>query len=1672
MRGTARILFLVLIVVMVGANIPITTPASQPVWDLGTEETQVTFFVGEGGEGLTYTSHLVTATDVLGLIDACGVYDPSVNYNVKIDGFGTGLAPPSEEEYADLVGTVSFIDDVSLTPGGELPAAVDHSTEPYMPVPDSQGGQGSCGAWAVSYYANGYLQAKDNDFDEAYNGSNKSHLMSPAWVYNKINYGVDSGSNWYRNQALISSVGNADWETMPYSDSDLYGWGDEDAWRIAPKYRVKPTYDLAATSSTMVIKAWLAEGYVLPMAFDAGQYTHLSDDDIISAVEYSSSASNHANTIVGYNDSITADGEAGAFLIVNSWGGTWSGNGYWWMTYDALKELYWPVMRMYDYVDYEPQLIGTLTQSAPASKDSSITMGTSSGLYPARQPLWWAGTRDFPEFMCLDITELVDEVSLADFYLYYGTGTTKGTLSSFEVEWYPMTYEIGNPAMVAVSPDTPKQAAATVYAVFSGNNIDHVAPDDGTWHRGVVTVNGTAEPSISRLVMQEDFEGRWLEEWTTEDGRTEGGLDTWGTSMYRKDAGDKSAYCAGSDGGIILFEDFDEGGFMPAGWSSDSLDLYKYPWAIQNSGYQGCGGTDYLVATRSDRGAGFNNTERLYTRDFGNASSFEDLVLRFYVEYDWGDGDEYLKVLYANGSTYPTWSVLDNLTSDTFGYVSYDLSSQDGEDKVYLGFEYHGTEDLYATIDDVLLAGTKAVYDAEMKADMYIATGNLTKYDNVTLTYDHWIDSELGVDELASMFRTSSSSPWQFLANHSGAGKAWTEVKVEVPVNASDIGFRFVSDDANVSEGAYVDNLVLTGIQGISSVDVSVDGGPWDEGFAGTDWAYDWNTTSLDDGPHELVARVNYSDAYDLVTFTLRTDNTPPAVSKVWNDAVTTGDGTVVHITADDLNAVDMVNIIYNFNGDPEVRVNVTDTDNVTWNMSISVPDDAVEMSYRFDLVDTIGNGIETDKVLVQVLDNDGPSLGDDDTPAMATTGDPLTFDVTGSDNVMVGLVTLEYWYGDDEASAETFISDGGHLEETILVLDVLDTISYRFTVEDTSGNTITSQVRNMTILDNDRPVFSDDMSPLEVTTGKRVDLVISVDDNIDIEGTWLEYWFGDEERVNTSLERSGMAINHTVDIPTDSIDLLHYVFKAVDTSGNWNATQVGTVTVIDDIMPWFGQDVTPTEATTGDPISFVVDLHDNIGIGRAWVEYWYGDESHIEAELTDGNGLTWMGDPTVRHTYLSIWYVIHIEDTWGNHNMTEVSRVLVFDDDGPYVLGDGSPSQTTTGVDYQFALEVKDNLDVESVTVRYWYDGDEPTETAMGTTDADGNGNGTYKLLIQIPSDSTDPIHFLFQVTDSSGNTNLTAERTVQVLDVTSPVALTGADVAIDQHQDVPFSAEGSYDNVDIAIWTWTLTDGTGSVVLEGAETTHTFNEAGKYTVRLTVKDPSGNSATDTMDVTVRDITDPVPDAGDDMTVDQNTTVFLDGSDSSDNVAISRWTWTFLYDDIDRQVDGQTAQFVFRTPGDYHVTLTVMDRAGNSDATTVTITVKDIIDPVPRTPKSSEARGEETVTFSGAKSTDNVGIVNYTWIVVKPSGKVVELYGEEVEYTLSEPGDHEVTLAVSDADGNTVVSDPFIVHMPNMQLWYTLIVIVVASVVATTAVALFTRRKTRRMDEQRNGRR
>ncbi len=64
-----------------------------------------------------------------------------------------------------------------------------------------------------------------------------------------------------------------------------------------------------------------------------------------------------------------------------------------------------------------------------------------------------------------------------------------------------------------------------------------------------------------------------------------------------------------------------------------------------------------------------------------------------------------------------------------------------------------------------------------------------------------------------------------------------------------------------------------------------------------------------------------------------------------------------------------------------------------------------------------------------------------------------------------------------------------------------------------------------------------------------------------------------------------------------------------------------------------------------------------------------------------------------------------------------------------------------------------------------------------------------------------------------------------------------------------------GSIDNVGIVDYEWDLGDGTTETFLT---TTHVYNEPGTYTVTLTVKDRVGNSAKDTVLITVKDITEP----------------------------------------------------------------------------------------------------------------------------------------------------------------------------------------------------------------------
>ncbi|HXK36122.1 MAG TPA: PKD domain-containing protein, partial [Candidatus Paceibacterota bacterium] len=100
-----------------------------------------------------------------------------------------------------------------------------------------------------------------------------------------------------------------------------------------------------------------------------------------------------------------------------------------------------------------------------------------------------------------------------------------------------------------------------------------------------------------------------------------------------------------------------------------------------------------------------------------------------------------------------------------------------------------------------------------------------------------------------------------------------------------------------------------------------------------------------------------------------------------------------------------------------------------------------------------------------------------------------------------------------------------------------------------------------------------------------------------------------------------------------------------------------------------------------------------------------------------------------------------------------------------------------------------------------------------------------------------------------------------------------------------------------------------------------------------------------------------------------------------------------------------------------------------------------------------------ELVTFDASGSTDNVGIVNWTWTFTWNSVPV-ELWGEVVTYTFDSPfQDVTVTLTVRDDAANSD-TDEMIVHIGDWIPELPAIVLPVAGMMIIVAAALVVRRR------------
>jgi len=204
--------------------------------------------------------------------------------------------------------------------------------------------------------------------------------------------------------------------------------------------------------------------------------------------------------------------------------------------------------------------------------------------------------------------------------------------------------------------------------------------------------------------------------------------------------------------------------------------------------------------------------------------------------------------------------------------------------------------------------------------------------------------------------------------------------------------------------------------------------------------------------------------------------------------------------------------------------------------------------------------------------------------------------------------------------------------------------------------------------------------------------------------------------------------------------------------------------------------------------------------------------------------------------------------------------------------------------------------------------------------------------------------------VRDGDGNLG-TDELWVNVTgdaDTEKPVCNAGADQAVEVGSQVTLDGSASTDNIGINVWTWTFTYGGTERVLLGESPSFIFEFTGHYSITLAVSDAFSNSDTDTVWINVTrtvsvDTVEPMAKAGSDRTLGAGTLIQFDGSASTDNVGVTNWTWTFTYDGVVQKLYGEKPRFRFNIAGNYSLTLSASDLAGNTDSDVLIITVKEI---------------------------------------------------------------------------------------------------------------------------------
>ncbi|MGA1820686.1 MAG: SBBP repeat-containing protein, partial [Thermoplasmatota archaeon] len=542
-------------------------------------------------------------------------------------------------------------------------------------------------------------------------------------------------------------------------------------------------------------------------------------------------------------------------------------------------------------------------------------------------------------------------------------------------------------------------------------------------------------------------------------------------------------------------------------------------------------------------------------------------------------------------------------------------------------------------------------------------------------------------------------------------------------------------------------------------------------------------------------------------------DNQAPSITDGSDSAAYTGQQFDFSATITDNVGLVAVHLEYWFGTGTPTNVSFSLVDD--FDRTIVIPNSIDTFYYFYSAKDYHGNwGKMTTKSLTPI-DTSGPTFSNAILYGTPTTGGSANVTILVSDNVAYDPSTVTIYYRDSQtttySSASMARATGDRFFYVISLSNYWDRVYLYFRASDYSSNVGTSGTYYFDVLDNIAPTFVSDDSDTAATTGDQFDFSITMNDNIDIDYAYVEYYYGTGTPTIQPLGISsgGYGSDQTgtasTMIPFRSTDTLYYRYHFRDRDNNWWASGPSSYTsiVVTDNDPPTLTGLATSDAYTRDPYKFSAQIDDNIdgpAVASASIEWCYNEDwinSRTLGLTYDSNSQLWNSSTFVVQS--NSLDPITFEITFADHANNEVTEtgfsVNVYDNDDPEMNADNTALAATTGDPHNFTMIASDNIAIQATYLNLQYG----TGSPSWMIPMEYGGSGNY-FVVQDIRHTLVPLYYNYTIVDSSDNDITTPNKIIAISDNDPPEIFTDMTRLVARAGETDFPIKTMvFDNIEI---------------------------------------------------------------------------------------------------------------------------------------------------------------------------------------------------------------------------------------------------------------------------------